>query len=392
MPGRTRLTQSSIDARAGAVLLVANYESDVGYAWWLMENFWNLIARAAAAAGRRTVLAYPKINTIPEIIGNAPIDTVERSFKIRTVDEVLASLRLIRQYGVRSIYLTDWPALHWAYAFWRLAGVKHIVIHDHTPGDRPPIGGIRGMIKRALQNLGIFSAHTNIAVSPYIGQRLTNNSCIPARRCRVVTNGIRIFDHTGNKRAAIRNELGIPSDAILVVLVSRITRYKGVDFAIRALAQLQNDSALRGRVYAVHCGDGPDRQEFEQLARSLRVDSHFRFLGRRNDVHDILCAADIAFHPSNGEAMSLAVLEFMCAKLAVLTSDLPSVSTAIEPDATGLVYKHGDINAAAAQLLKLVNDAALRTQLGEAGRAACRDRYSIDAMNAAFIAAVIPEL
>jgi len=387
-----RLTQSSIDSRAGAVLLVANYESDVGYAWWLMENFWNLIAQAAAAVGRKTLLAYPKINTIPEVIRNSPIDTVERPFKIRNTSEVLAGVRLIRQHGISSIYLTDWPALHWAYALWRLAGVKHIVIHDHTPGDRPPIGGVRGFIKRSLQKLGIFSAHCNVAVSPYIGRRLTNNSCIPARRCRVVTNGIRIFDHTGHKRDAIRNELGIPNDAILVVLVSRITRYKGVDFAIRALSQLLSNPALRGRVYAVHCGDGPDRHEFEQLAQSVRVDSYFRFLGRRGDVHDILCAADIAFHPSNGEAMSLAVLEFMCAKLAVLTSDLPSVSTAIEPDATGLVYKHGDINTAATQLQKLVGDPALRKRLGEAARIACRDRYSMDAMNAAFVAAVLPEL
>lgn len=371
-------------------LLVANYESDVGYAWWLMENFWRVIAESSP--GRACLLVYPKIGVIPEAVATAPIETIEFRFSCRSWDDMRAGLALIRRRRVTSIYLTDWPYLHPVFLLWRLAGVRRIVLHDHTPGDRPAVSGVRGLLKAALHAAQVFSATSYVAVSSYISRRLQENCKVPERKCIVVTNGIRPFDPEATRRPAVRAALGVPDHAILIVMVSRATAYKGLDFAVRVFTGLLQDPATRERVYAVHCGDGPDLARFEQATRQAGIDGRVRFLGRRGDVREILGAADIAFHPSRGEAMSLSVLEFMCAGLAVVTSDLPSVSTALEPGVTGLTYRREDAADAVAVLRRVIDDEGLRRSLGSAAAEACRQHYTLDAMNATFVERVLPAL
>lgn len=376
----------------GCVLLVANYESDVGYAWWLMENFWQLISVTLAGKGRHCLLVYPRLGHVPAVVQESPAEVIEFRFGVRSWSEIWRGLQLIRRRHVNSVYLTDWPHLHWVYLLWRLAGVRRIVIHEHTPGDRPPLTGLRGWFKAALHAPGVLSASLYVAVSEYIGYRLRSNSRVPARRCVVVENGVRLFDCLSARRPEIRQRLGVPEDALLVVLVSRATYYKGLDFSIRCLALLLQDHSLRPRVHAVHCGDGPDLEDFKSLARLCGVDSNYHFLGRRQDIRDILCASDVAFHPSHGEAMSLAILEFMCAGLAILTSDLPSVCTPLDVGVTGLTYEHNNVNSAVDKLRTLVDDSQLRRSLGSTAASACRTKYALEKTNRLFLERVVSDL
>lgn len=379
-------------AADGTVLLVANYESDVGYAWWLMENFWRVIADAVARQGRRCLLAYPRVAGIPEIIQQAPLEIVECAIRRNTWKEVWSGLRMIRRQRVRSIYVSDWPNTHWIYLLWRLAGVKSIVLHMHSGGDRPPTVGVRALLKDAVHAFGLMSATLYVAPSPYMGRRLLEVGRVPPTRCAVVTNGIRLFERSPDRQAEVRARIDVPNDAVLVVMVSRATYAKGLDFAVRCLSELVNSPAPGACVYAVHCGDGPDLEAFAQMAAEAGLGARFRFLGRRSDVRDILGAADIALHPSKSEAMSLAILEFLCAGLAVVTPDLPSVSSAIEPGVTGLTYKNANLTDAVATLRRLVADATLRQSLGGAAAASCRTSYSLDTMNQAFAEKVIPAI
>lgn len=382
---------AALDDDAGTIALVANYESDVGYAWWLMENFWVLISRQAQARGRKCLLAYPVINTIPREIAAAPIDICHFRFGKRTLGEALGTARFLRRNRVRSVYLTDWPYLHWSYLLWRAAGVRRIVIHDHAPGVRPRIGGLRGLVKRALYALRVFSADQYVAVSDYVGRRLLENALVPKARCVVVQNGIVPFDPGTAPRTEVRARIGVPADAFLVALVSRATYYKGIDLAVKVIAALAARPTPRP-VYAVHCGDGPDLPAFRELAANLNVADRFLFLGRRDDVADILASSDCALHPSKGEAMCLAILEFMCAKLPVVASDNPSVCTAIEDGKSGVLYAAGNEGAAASALLSLVRDEELRTRLGAHARRTVLDRFSLSLTNDRFVEAVASKL
>lgn len=378
-------------SRRGAIALVANYESDVGYAWWLMENFWALIARSAQQQGRTAVLAYPRIGAIPELIRSSPIKIEQFRFSRASFGEALQTARFLKAHGVESVYLTDWPYLHWCYLLWRLHGVKRIVVHDHTPGVRPRIGGLRGFVKRATFALRLFSCNQYVAVSKYVGRRHIENACVPPHLDVVVENGIVPFDPSLVSREAMRERLGIPANAFLIVLVSRATYYKGLDQAVRCVAGAIAKEQDRP-VYAVHCGDGPDLPAFRSQAESLGISKRFQFLGRRGDVRDILATADVAFHPSRGEAMCLSILEFMCARLPVIVPDNPSVSTNIEDGISGIVFPARSDTAATDALLSLYKDEALRRKLGDSARRICLERYLLDHTNANFIRHVVRDL
>ena len=174
----------------GNILLVANYQSDVGYAWWLMENFWADIAEHYAKHGMSTYLIYPKITTVPQCISNAPIHVHQLNFSDRSSKNRKQLKNFIQLNNIRMVYLTDQAYYGWIFFQMHLWGVKTIINHDHTPGERPPAKSFIGSIKRRLHKLGIFSCDHYIGVSRFIKERLINSACIPETKCSYVLNGI----------------------------------------------------------------------------------------------------------------------------------------------------------------------------------------------------------
>jgi glycosyltransferase involved in cell wall biosynthesis len=103
-------------------------------------------------------------------------------------------------------------------------------------------------------------------------------------------------------------------------------------------------------------------------------------------------AADIAIHPSRGEAHCLAILEYMDAGLPVVVPDTRSVSQDVTDGANGLVFPAEDADAAASAVLRLANDGPLRARMGEHGRQLVRSRFTLEAVNARFLAAIEGQL
>jgi len=347
----------------GDVLMVANYEPDVGYAWNFIQQFWVTLAKKFPG---RCHLAYPRRGTVPAVITDAGITVHWRNMRDK------GSTAFIRQHGIEHVYLTDWTGLNPLYARWRLAGVKDIVVHDHVPGDPPPARGWRGVLKASLHSLRLSSPTQCLAVADHVMRRHIETWRMNPSRCVTVSNGIQPFSIDSSLRPAVRSELGLPVDAKVFLILGRATAYKGIDFAIRCLARLPP------QVRFVHIGDGPSLQECRNLARQLDVTDRMHFLGKRNDVQRIMAGCDAAFHPSRGEAMSLAILEYMCAGLPPIVPSLPSVSTAVEHQVTGLVYQSLNLDAAARELVTLADDDALRARLGSAARAKVLSSYTID--------------
>jgi glycosyltransferase involved in cell wall biosynthesis len=102
------------------------------------------------------------------------------------------------------------------------------------------------------------------------------------------------------------------------------------------------------------------------------------FLGKRSDVPRLMAGCDAAMHPSRGEAMSLAVLEYMCAGLPPVVPSLPSVSVAVEHEVTGLIYQNLNVDAAVSALRRLADDDALRARLGATAHAKVLSSYTIE--------------
>lgn len=378
----TPTSTSQLPDQRDSVLLVANYRPDVGFAWWLMENFWSEFSYVAAQHGLRTILAYPTGGPIPERIAAAPLAVVVQPFASGGARGLLQWVSFVRRHRVRCIYFTDRSFTRLAYALFRLVGVKLLINHDHTPGDRPPIRGVKGMLKRVWRRLPMTSCDLQLCVSPLVGERATLNAGIPESKVRVVQNGIKPFAGD-SPRGYINEALSIPRAAVICITVCRAHPYKRVDFAVRTAAHYLRSRPSSNACF-VHCGDGPALDELAELASELGVAERFRFAGRRSDVEPLLRSSDLAFHPAKGEAFSLAILEYMSAGLPVVVPDVPSVSQAIRSRETGFIYEDGDLDAARDALANLIEDAELRRRLGAAAADDVRERYSLDMTNANF--------
>ncbi|MEQ9400303.1 MAG: glycosyltransferase family 4 protein [Longimicrobiales bacterium] len=354
---------------------MANFESDVGYAWWMMERFWIQVAETCARQGTRCYVAYPRINTVPDAVAASPLEPLALDMFDRTAAGRARIVAALEEHAIGAVYFTDQAFRDPFYGSLRRHGVDAVVNHDHTPGDRPPSRGLRGLLSALSNRLPGITCDLWVAISPLIRQRALTASRIPAVRCVVVQNGIDRDTPGPAVREEARRRLGLDADDIAVISVGRAIRYKGLDFSL-ALAARAVDDGL-DRVVFIHAGDGPDFEEFESEAKRLGLlPDRYRLPGRMENVPMLLEGCDLALHPSRGEGFSLAVLEYMRAGLPVLVPDRPTVCQAIRSGETGIVYRAEDVGSALEGLRSLAESGERRRIMGAAARAEMLERYT----------------
>lgn len=355
------------------LLLVANFDSDVGYAWWLMESFWVRLAEHFQET-HSVLLAYPSISRLPSAIAKAPLSALRFSLSAQD-GSLLEQMRFLRQHRIRIVYLTDREPLSLRYLGYRLAGVRTIIVHDHTPGVRSRPTGLRRLAKMFLHRLPWATVDALIGATPFVTSRHVDVNLFPSSRCYVAQNGLP--ERPPDATADVRAIFDIPSDRKVLVTVGRAHRIKGIEFVLDALAELVVQQGRRD-VHLLHIGDGPELERFRLHAESAGVSSYVSFAGQRSDVRSLLRGSDIAIHASEAEVgYSLAVLEYMEAGLPAIVSDNPSVSGATTPERTGLHFRSGDVQSAVEAIRRLIDDAEFAQMLGREAQATLRETYSL---------------
>ncbi len=369
------------------VLMVSNYPSDTGYAWWLMEHFWLLLNEVAVMSGGCAYLAYPKINRLSDNIASSRINVVELEVGSKVIFGARV-LRFIKKNNVEVVYFTDRDYFDVNYILLRAVGVKIIMVHDHTPGDRPPVRGVKGLIKSLRNNLPLLTADYFINVSPFMKQRSILNGRIPSRKCHVVQNGVN-YMVPNSDAGSVRSKLGIADDRVVAVASGRLHPYKRFDFIVSAINN-QKILLRKKKLLVLFIGDGPDRDRIKQLIKSYGIDDLIWMLGEREDIPNLLNMSDFAIHASLGEGFSLSIIEFMSHGLPVIVPNIPSVSQAIEDEINGLIFNRSDVSNLADKILLLVSDKYLRLKLGTQGeKKAVRD-YTLEVTTNQFIKLVYP--
>lgn len=110
-----------------------------------------------------------------------------------------------------------------------------------------------------------------------------------------------------------RKELGIPQDAFLITNAAEFTPNKNQKTVIEAIEQLHNPN-----IYFVMCGIGEKKAELEQYVKEHGLEEHIRFVGFRNDLHEILQTSDCFVLSSFREGLSVALMEAMAEGLPVV--------------------------------------------------------------------------
>lgn len=168
-------------------------------------------------------------------------------------------------------------------------------------------------------------------------------------------------------RQRARAELGVPTDAVLVGFVGRLTSIKRPDRFVRVAAAVPNATF-------VVVGNGPLREQTLRDASSL---NNVIFLDWHNDVSLVLSALDVVVLTSDNEGVPLSLIEAASAGVPVVSTDVGSVREIVEHGTTGFVVN--DERALAEAVSRLVDDASLRRSMGERAVAHIAQRCSMRA-------------
>lgn len=324
----------------------------MGYAWWLMESFWLVISAYYNKQNLKSVLIYPRISTIPDNIAYSSITVLEHNFRDKSFKNLFRLKKLIDQHDIQNIYLSDAEHFSWFYILLKKWGIKNILIHEHTPGERSLPGLYNKILKRIIFSIPNYSADKFFAVSDFVLTRLIEASCVPRTKCVCVPNGIIPIEINESERQYAYDQFRIEPNKIIIVTTGRATIYKGIDFFIECANALINKHK-KTEFHFLYCGDGPDIETFKDMVCTYKLENHFTFAGKRIDVRRILPSCQIGIHAAAGEVgYSLSILEYMSAGLLTIVPDNPSVSGATINNVTGLLYKEREVDSCLERILQ----------------------------------------
>jgi glycosyltransferase involved in cell wall biosynthesis len=256
----------------------------------------------------------------------------------------------------------------------RIVGVPAVVSTLHNLDDwanKPVLARAYGTTVRFADKL--------IAVSDEVRAFYIERVKIPPAMVQTILNGVPLAKFAGQEQAgrALRAELGIAQDAPLVGIVGRLAPQK--DHATFLEAARHIHAALPQARFLI-VGAGELREQLGAQAAALGLGQAAIFAGIRKDVPAVLAALDVQVFSSRWEGLPVALLEGMAAAKPLVATAVGGVPSAIADGTTGLLVQPGDTAGMADACLRLLQDGALRANIGEAARARVEARYSIDAM------------
>ena len=285
-------------------------------------------------------------------------------------------LGVIRQYRIEVVHWNFYHPVFNGY-LWALTVLKPGVEHYFTDHISRPAtdtvpdgrGGPKARLKRVLAS----PYRKVLCVSDYVLAQARELAGPRAERIHHFVNTDR-FRHDPSVRREVRRALGV-GEEFVAITVAYLIKDKGIDVAVKALAQLAEDVVL----WVV--GQGPEQGNLQALADDLGVGRRVRFLGPKRNVEPFMQAADCALCPSVwAEAAGLVNLEALACGLPVVASRIGGIPEFVEDGRNGFLFAPGDHRELAERIQRLHDEPEHRQRLGQQARSIVTDRYSIQSL------------
>ena len=186
------------------------------------------------------------------------------------------------------------------------------------------------------------------------------------------------------RRTKLREEISAGDDDLIIGIVGRLTEVKNHGLFLEAAALLKKISTQRLKFLVI--GDGARRSELESQARQLGIANDVEFLGTRDDPENFYPALDVVALTSLNEGTPLSVIEGMANSRAVIATGVGGVIDLLGPEVEvfdgytirerGISVRSSDAEGFAKGMKRLIDDAALRDELGGRGREFVLKHYS----------------
>jgi N-acetyl-alpha-D-glucosaminyl L-malate synthase BshA len=201
------------------------------------------------------------------------------------------------------------------------------------------------------------------AVSEYLKEETYNKFDIK-KDIEVIPNFIDLERFKKSNKNHFKKAL-CPNDEKVITHVSNFREVKRVPDVVSTFHKI-----IEGGVDAtlLMVGDGPDRARAEQKCRELQVCGKVRFLGKQEQVEEVLSISDLFLIPSGSETFGLAALEAMSCSVPVVSSNIGGLPEVNIHGETGYLCEIGDVDAMGDYSLKILKNNELHTELSQNAR------------------------
>lgn len=262
----------------------------------------------------------------------------------------------------------------WVYGWFAAWGTKAKVVFtehgrffpDRYRGKALPLNFLMALTTSAITAI---SSATRDALAKY--------EWVPKFKVKVVYNGIQPLHPDLLQVAALREELKITPNQLVLGTVARLDPVKNQAMMLRAFAQVVAEYPDT-RLLIV--GDGPTRQLLEQLAKKLAIQDCIVFTGFRTNVADYLALMHIYLLSSHTEGTSMTLLEAMHLGLPCVATAVGGNPEIVQHEQTGLLSADDDSDNFAFNIKRLLVSANEMKLFGRHGKLRFTDFFSVEKM------------
>jgi glycosyltransferase involved in cell wall biosynthesis len=222
-----------------------------------------------------------------------------------------------------------------------------------------------------------------ITVCDAIKAEVVKRGWFPADKILSIYNGVDLskFGMMGDN-GCLKREVGIDPMDPIVGFIGNIRRIKGLEYFIEAAPiVLKRNSNVQFLIIGEDFKRiGYARSDLELLAKKLGVSSRIHFIGKRNDVVELISIFDVGVVPSLSEGFSNVILEYMASSKAVVATNVGGNPEAVIHGETGFLVPPGDSIALAEAISSILKDREMRQRFGNAGRRRAENQFSMEGM------------
>jgi len=171
------------------------------------------------------------------------------------------------------------------------------------------------------------------------------------KEIEVIHNFVDVHRYNKKPVAAFRQVIA-PTNEKIIIHASNFRKIKRIDNVMEIFKNIH--AALPAKLLMV--GDGPERPLAEDLTRQYGLESAVRFLGKQEQMEEILAVSDVFLLPSEYESFGLAALEAMAASTVVISSDAGGLNEINIDGVTGYTSPVGDVEGMSKNAIELLKD------------------------------------
>lgn len=186
------------------------------------------------------------------------------------------------------------------------------------------------------------------------------------------------------RRAGAKAALGIEPETTVLLNVGRQEYQKGQLYLLSAMGMVASADAAPTLLIAGR--EGNATAELRAREAAVQLGDRVRLLGHRDDVSEVLAAADVFVFPSLFEGIGGAVIEAMASGLPIITFDIPAMREILEHEGNALLVPVGDEEALVTAIERLLADALTRERFGARSREIFEANFTLDSVVARMVA------